>query len=98
MWNGVTTLELAKAIDALLEPEISGLIHLAHPQPVSKYELLRHMQAAFNKEDVEIIPESAHIQDRTLISTRADVQVQLPPYPVMLAELAAWMKQPAMST
>ncbi|MGN7763409.1 dTDP-4-dehydrorhamnose reductase family protein [Paenibacillus sp. 22594] len=98
MWNGVTTLELAKAIDSLLDSEISGLIHLAHPQPVSKYELLRHMQAAFGKEDAEIIPESGHIQDRTLISTRTDVQVQLPSYPEMLAELAAWMKRPAMTT
>lgn len=96
MWNGVTTLELAKAVDSLLDSEISGLIHLAHPQPLSKYELLLHMQTAFEKRDVEIIPAALPIQDRTLVSTRADVQVQLPSYPVMLAELAAWMSQPGL--
>lgn len=96
MWNGVTTLELAKAVDSLLDSEISGLIHLAHPWPVSKYELLQHMQTAFQKEDVEIIPDEEHVQDRTLINTREDVKVELPSYPQMLAELADWMKQSEM--
>ncbi len=98
MWNGVTTLELAKAVEQMLDSPVSGLIHLAHPQPLSKYELLRYMQQAFGKDDVEIIPESAHVQDRTLVSTRADVHFELPAYPVMLRELADWMKQSAMYT
>ncbi|WP_019908793.1 dTDP-4-dehydrorhamnose reductase family protein [Paenibacillus sp. HW567] len=98
MWNGVTTLELAKAVDSLLDSDVSGLIHLAHPEPLSKYELLLHMQAAFGKKDVEVIPEATPVQDRTLVSTRADVQVRLPSYPIMLAELAAWMSQPGMPT
>jgi dTDP-4-dehydrorhamnose reductase len=98
MWNGVTTLELAKAVEKMLDSQVSGLIHLAHPEPLSKYELLRHMQQAFHKQDVEIIPDSNHVQDRTLVSTRADVHFELPAYPVMLAELADWMNHSAMST
>ncbi|WP_150269681.1 dTDP-4-dehydrorhamnose reductase family protein [Paenibacillus tepidiphilus] len=98
MWNGVTTLELAKTVERLLDPEISGLIHLAHPEPLSKYELLRHMQYAFHKTDVEIIPEAEHVQDRTLVSTRADVRFKLPSYPEMLTELAEWMRDSGMST
>ena len=93
MWNGVTTLELAKAVDVMLDSPVSGLIHLAHPNPVSKYELLQHIQAAFHKEDVEIIPEDEHVQDRTLVNTRTDIATSLPSYPVMLQELADWMKQ-----
>ncbi len=98
MWNGVTTLELAKAIDSLLDSTVSGLIHLAHPTPVSKYELLQHIQAIFHKKDVEIIPDDLHIQDRTLVSTREDVTIQLPTYPEMLAELADWMKHSGQSS
>ncbi|MNC81622.1 hypothetical protein D3C75_1348070 [compost metagenome] len=56
------------------------------------------MQYAFGKRDVDIIPEAVHVQDRTLVSTRADVHFELPAYPVMLAELADWMKQSAMYT
>jgi dTDP-4-dehydrorhamnose reductase len=97
MWNGVTTLQLAKAMDTLLDSTVSGLIHLAHPKPVSKYELLQHIQAAFHKEDVEIIPEDEHVQDRTLVNTRTDVDLPLPSYPLMLQELADWMKQSEMS-
>ncbi|QSF44213.1 dTDP-4-dehydrorhamnose reductase family protein [Paenibacillus tianjinensis] len=98
MWNGVTTLELAKAVDKMLDSEVSGLIHLAHPEPLSKYELLLHMQHAFHKQDVEIMPDSVHVQNRTLVSTRTDVHFELPSYPVMLSELAEWMNQSAMST
>ncbi len=98
MWNGVTTLELAKAVDKMLDSQVSGLIHLAHPEPLSKYELLLHMQHAFHKQDVEIVPDSVHVQDRTLVSTRTDVHFELPSYPVMLSELAEWMNQSAMST
>ncbi|MCL6603763.1 MAG: SDR family oxidoreductase [Paenibacillus sp.] len=93
MWNGVTTLELAKAVDVMLESPVEGLIHLAHPEPVSKYELLQWIQTSFHKSDVEIVPEDQPVQDRTLTCTRRDVHFQLPSYPVMLAELAEWMKR-----
>lgn len=79
----------------MLDSPVSGLIHLAHPE-LSKYELLQHIQAAFHKENVEIIPEDEHIQDRTLVNTRADVLLPLPSYPLMLQELADWMKQSEM--
>ncbi|MEK4047080.1 SDR family oxidoreductase [Paenibacillus sp. FSL H8-0048] len=98
MWNGVTTLELAKAIDSLLDSDLSGLIHLAHPQPVSKYQLLQMMQAAFHKEDVEIIPQPTPVQDRTLISTRSDVTIELPSYPRMLSELEGFMRRSELPT
>lgn len=98
MWNGVTTLELAKVIDSLLDSDLSGLIHLAHPEPVSKYRLLQMMQSAFRKEDVEIIPEQTPVQDRTLVCARSDVTARLPSYPRMLTELADFMYSREMPT
>lgn len=98
MWNGVTTLELAKVIDSQLDSGLSGLIHLAHPEPVSKYRLLQMMQSVFHKEDVEIIPVQDPVQDRTLVSTRSDVKVKLPSYPRMLEELARFMYSREMPT
>lgn len=93
MWNGVTTLALAKAVEEVMESPLSGLIHLAHPQPLSKYELLLHMQKAFGKLDAEVVADDGPVQDRTLVNTREDVKIVLPPYPEMLAELADWMRR-----
>lgn len=93
LWNGVTTLQLAKVIDASLDSELSGLIHLAHPDTVSKYELLHMFKETWNKSDIRIVPSDEPDLDRTLVSTRPDVKFKLPAYPVMLRELAEWMSR-----
>ncbi|MCK6076162.1 dTDP-4-dehydrorhamnose reductase family protein [Paenibacillus silvae] len=92
-WNGVTTLELAKWVDHYLDSPVSGLIHLAHPAPVSKHDLLVLFQQVWNKQDVTIVPDDSVVQDRTLVSTREDVKTDLPDYSTMLKELALWMEQ-----
>lgn len=53
-WNGVTTLELAKAIDKLLDSPISGLIHLCHPNVISKHDLLVLFKQIWGLSDIEI--------------------------------------------
>ncbi|MFB5761713.1 dTDP-4-dehydrorhamnose reductase family protein [Paenibacillus medicaginis] len=94
MWNGVTTLELAKAIDVLVKQELSGLVHLACPRPVSKHDLLQLMQKIWGKEDVSIIPVDMPVQDRTLRSTRPDMKYVVPDYRDMLEELLLWIRNP----
>jgi dTDP-4-dehydrorhamnose reductase len=92
IWNGVTTLELAKACLHLAgRPEIAGLVHLAAPQPVSKHDLLGLMQQIFEKRDAEVIPKEEPRIDRTLAATRRDVQFDVPDYRVMLRQLRDWM-------
>ncbi|MFC9711803.1 dTDP-4-dehydrorhamnose reductase family protein [Paenibacillus sp. NPDC056933] len=92
-WNGVTTLELAKWVDHYLSSPVSGLIHLAHPEPVSKHDLLLLFQQTWGKQDVVVVPDDSVVQDRTLVSTREDVKTDLPDYSTMLKELALWMEQ-----
>ncbi|ANS75574.1 NAD(P)-dependent oxidoreductase [Paenibacillus yonginensis] len=93
LWNGVTTLQLAKVIEQVLDRPLSGLIHLAHPEKVSKHDLLKLMQEIWDKQDVDILPERETVLDRTLVSTRSDAALDLPNYSTMLSELAKWMKQ-----
>lgn len=93
MWNGVTTLQLAKVVDAELSSTLSGLIHLAHPEIVSKYAMLELFKEIWKKADVTIKPVDEPVLDRTLISTRPDVHYTLPSFRGMLEELEAWMKQ-----
>lgn len=90
-WNGVTTLELAKAIHHLLLSSATGLYHLHSPQPISKYELLQLFQQAFGNEQVTITPDDQPRLDRTLSSVRRDIQYTPPSYEQMLDELKKWM-------
>jgi dTDP-4-dehydrorhamnose reductase len=92
-WNGVTTLELAKFTEACIREGVTGLYHLTSSETVSKYELLKMIQAEFIKEDVSIIPDTAIKLDRTLRNTRTDIQYIVPGYPEMLSEMHAWMNK-----
>lgn len=90
-WNGVTTLELAKAIHAMIEQNIMGLYHLTAPRKISKYELLELFKMVFTKEDVIIEPDETIRLDKTLKNTRNDFQYQVPGYKGMLVELRDWL-------
>jgi dTDP-4-dehydrorhamnose reductase len=89
-WNGVTTLELAKAIRVLLNEPLDGLIHLVHPEPISKHDLLLLFKDIWKREDIRIVPKDEPVQDRTLRSTRADLLYDVPHYSIMLKELLEW--------
>ncbi len=93
LWNGVTTLELAKAIEALIENNVTGLYHLGSENKVSKYNLLKLIKRTFNKTDVEILPDSHIVLDRTIKNTRNDFYYQIPTYEHMLKELKSWMEK-----
>ncbi|MEF2967942.1 SDR family oxidoreductase [Paenibacillus sp. M1] len=93
MWNGVTTLELAKAIDTLMDSPLSGLIHLSHEPAVCKHDLLLMMQEIWGLEHITVIPSEEPHQDRTLISTRSDWHYAVPNYREMLEELKRWMNE-----
>lgn len=91
MWNGVTTLELAKALHSLIEQRASGIYHLAHPEPISKYELLMLLREVF-KLKVAIVPDDHQRINRTLLHTRTDVDYAVPSYDKMILALREWMR------
>ncbi|MCG0050110.1 MULTISPECIES: dTDP-4-dehydrorhamnose reductase family protein [Priestia] len=92
LWNGVTTLELAKAIESMIEHNVTGLYHLGSDQKVSKYTLLKLIQEVFEKADVEILPDSEIVLDRTIKNTRTDFHYQIPNYKEMLTDMKSIIK------
>ena len=92
-WNGVTTLELAKAIDAMIKKNVTGLYQLGAEYKISKYELLKIIKNIFGKTDVELIRDTNEQLDRTITSTREDFYYKVPSYPEMISELKEWMDQ-----
>lgn len=90
-WNGVTTLELAKAIEWCVLRTVTGLVHLASPEKISKFELLKLLQTIFAKKDVTICANETLRSDKSLISTRSDFHYPVPSYSLMLQQLKEWM-------
>lgn len=91
-WNGVTTLELAKAIDHCLHEGVTGLYHLCQEDKVSKYQLLTMLKVVFDKRDVTILKDTEQSSDKSLVKTRNDIEYRVPGYPVMLQEMRDWME------
>lgn len=91
IWGGVTTLELAKAIDVAIEEGKTGLVQLSNGEGISKYDLLCLFQKIWQKRDVEICPFDANGVDKSIAkSSRFDYEV--PGYWQMLKELENWMR------
>lgn len=91
IWNGVTTIELAKATVGAIEQGLTGLYQLTPPDSINKYELLKLFNATFEKGlRVNKDPRSMNL-DKTLISKRDDFQHRVPDYPTMVAEMKQWI-------
>jgi len=90
IWGGVTTLELAKAIDNAISNDLTGLIHLTNGESINKYNLLHLFKEIWNKEDIEILPIEGKKVDKSLMKS-SQFNFNVPSYKVMLLELKRWM-------
>jgi len=90
IWSGVTTLQLGKSLDIMIENNLNGLYNLTSKASISKYELLKIINYVFDK---NILIESFNgIQnDKSLISMRKDFSIELPNYTEMISELKDWI-------
>jgi dTDP-4-dehydrorhamnose reductase len=91
-WNGITTLELAKAIEWILKHRICGLVHLAATEKLSKYELLKLLKEVFNRDDVVIQPYDELRSDKSLVNTRSEFSFKVADYREMLEEMKKWVE------
>ncbi len=89
-WTGVTTLELAKAIDAMIEEDVTGLYHLCPNEKISKFNLLQLFKKTWNK-PIEIELYDDYAIDKSLVCTRKDFSYKPLSYETMLEELKTWM-------
>lgn len=85
-WSGITTLELAKAIEASFEQNISGIYHLTNNEKISKYDLLK-LFAKYTGKEIKINKYEDYHSDKTLIDTRKEFNYQVPSYEEMIKEM-----------
>jgi len=87
LWNGITTLELAKQIDRIIDTNLTGLYHLAPDFKISKYNLLKLIAEIFDK-DIIIEKNENLIQDKTLVNNRKkEYDPKIPSYEKQLQEM-----------
>ena len=95
-WNGVTTLELAKAIKKYISFPCAGTTHLVGPHVISKLELLETMNRVFyHKNRKSIQPVSLPISDKSLAPSLNGFSYKTPSYEKMLSALKEWMEYKA---
>lgn len=92
LWNGITTLELAKQIDKILDTNLSGLYHLTPDTSVSKGDLLLLIQKVWRKEDVTITPcYHSEAKNKILLNNRKEeYNPAIPTYVDQLNALRQW--------
>ncbi|PYG85779.1 dTDP-4-dehydrorhamnose reductase [Ruminiclostridium sufflavum DSM 19573] len=91
IWTGVTTIELAKAVEKAVLKDISGLYHLVSDKSINKYELLSLFKNIFNKKDVHINKYNNELLDKSLINTRRDFDYKVLGYNAMISEMREWI-------
>lgn len=91
-WTGVTTLELALAIDAFIEQKITGLYHFVPERKISKYDLLMEFKKHWNS-DLVVEPLSSYKNDKSLVCTRTDFEYNVRDYSIMVSDLCDWMRE-----
>lgn len=91
IWTGVTTMELAGAVEAAIFNGLSGLYHLVPVKSISKYELLKLLQSVFGRWELNICRDNAYQNNKSLVNTRKDFQFEIPSYKEMLVNMKSWM-------
>ncbi len=91
-WKGITTVELAKAIEAMIEQNISGIYHLVPSAKISKFDLLSLFKEVLKRHNLQIMPSSATGNNALLLNTRQDFTYTLPGYQDMVNDMLAWIQ------
>ncbi len=91
IWTGVTTMELARAVEAAVFSRLAGLYHLVPGSSISKYELLTLMQAVFGRREIVIKRDDTYSTDKSLVNSRKDFQPEIPSYKEMLEGMKCWI-------
>lgn len=91
IWTGVTTIQLAKAMEKAIANNLSGLRHVVNNEKIDKYDLLTLFKKHFNK-NITINPESDYVSDKSLIRT-TDFDFEVPSYDQMVEEMADWVTE-----
>lgn len=91
IWTGVTTLTLAKAMEAALSQNLTGLYNLVNNESINKFDLCSLFNKYFRANEIEIRPDDKLKLDKTLRRKRNDFAFVVPSYEQQIKELREWV-------
>lgn len=91
MWTGLTTLELAKAMEAAAKERVHGLFNMVPERAISKYELLKLFNHYLKNDSLIVNPVEGAPANLSLKRTRFEFSYLVPDYDKMVADLSAWI-------
>lgn len=90
LWNGQTTLQLAKTIEQAIVSNLTGLHNIVPGMSISKFRLLILFNQYLRKNKIVISPNKNFMSDKTL-QTNCKLFNTFPSYETMIQELAQWI-------
>ena len=91
IWTGVTTYTLAKAMEAALNENLTGLYNLVNNTSINKFDLCSLFNKYFRAGEVEINPNDKLQLDKTLKCTRTDFSFHVPSYEQQIKDMREWV-------
>ena len=92
IWTGLTTLELAKAMETAAKESFTGLVDMVPPESISKFDLLQLFNECLRGNSVEIEPDERVQLDKTLVRTNFDSSFRPQGYFDQVVEMANWIR------
>lgn len=92
MWTGLTTLELAKAMEAAAKECVYGIFNCVPDYSISKYELVSLFNHYLKNDSVKINPVQGTPANLSLRRTRFELSYIISDYDTQIRELAEWIK------
>lgn len=92
VWTGLTTLELAKAMEHEATEEASGLVNMV-PGSITKHDLLLLFNEHMRRGKVRVVPDGTVRLDKTLVRTNFGPTFTPGPYERQVREMAEWVRE-----
>ena len=86
IWSGVSSLELAKAVNWAINNKITGLYHITNNDSINKNQLL-NLFKKYSKKNIKIIPYDSKKINKSFVDTRKEINYTIPSYDIMIKEL-----------
>lgn len=92
IWTGLTTLELAKAMERAALEDVAGLVNMVPSESISKLDLLKLFNESLRGGSVEIVPYGDYELDKTLVRTNFDCSFLPANYCDQVLEMGKWIR------
>lgn len=92
VWSGVTTLELAKALEYVILHPLNGIVHLTNGLTINKFDLLHLFKEVWDKKEIKIEAYEGKVVDKSLKKSER-FNYQVPGYKEMLVDQFNWIQK-----